>query len=78
MAAEGDWHLHALQLFIGAGSAAVNAWSHGAVTNVGISLAFGSIILVAVYSLGHISGAHLNPAVTTSAFGSRGAFPLAT
>lgn len=53
-------------VFIGAGSAAVNAWSHGAVTSVGVSLAFGSIILVVVYSLGHISGAHLNPAVTAS------------
>lgn len=53
-------------VFIGAGSAAVNAWSHGAVTNVGVSLAFGGIILVVVYALGHISGAHLNPAVTAS------------
>ncbi len=51
-------------VFIGAGSAAVNAWSNGAVSHVGISLAFGGIILVAVYALGHISGAHLNPAVT--------------
>jgi MIP family channel proteins len=51
-------------VFIGAGSAAVNAWSNGAVSHVGISLAFGGIILVAVYTLGHISGAHLNPAVT--------------
>jgi MIP family channel proteins len=53
-------------VFIGAGSAAVNAWSHGAITNVGVSLAFGAIVLVAVYALGHISGAHINPAVTVS------------
>jgi aquaporin NIP len=51
-------------VFLGAGSAAVNAWSNGAVSHVGVSLAFGAIILVAVYALGHISGAHLNPAVT--------------
>lgn len=51
-------------VFIGAGSAAVNAWSHGAVTEVGVSLAFGCVVLAAVYALGHISGAHINPAVT--------------
>jgi MIP family channel proteins len=51
-------------VFIGAGAAAVDAWSHGAVTHTGVSIAFGCIILVAVYSLGHVSGAHINPAVT--------------
>ena len=53
-------------VFVGAGAAAVNAWSNGAVTHTGVSLAFGAIILVAVYALGHISGAHINPAVTVS------------
>ncbi len=51
-------------VFLGAGAASVNAWSNGAVSHTGVSLAFGAIILVAVYSLGHVSGAHLNPAVT--------------
>lgn len=31
---------------------------------VGVSFAFGLTVLTIVYSLGHISGAHLNPAVT--------------
>ena len=31
---------------------------------VGVSLAFGLTVLTIVYSLGHVSGAHLNPAVT--------------
>ena len=31
---------------------------------VGVSFAFGLTVLSAAYSLGHISGAHLNPAVT--------------
>ena len=51
-------------VFLGAGAASVNAWSNGAVSHTGIALAFGGVILVAVYALGHISGAHLNPAVT--------------
>ena len=51
---------------VGAGAAAVNAWSHGVVSATGVSLAFGCVILIAVYALGHVSGAHLNPAVTVS------------
>jgi len=49
---------------IGPGSAAVNVWGPGSVTHVGVALAFGCVILAAVYAVGHVSGAHLNPAVT--------------
>ena len=51
-------------VFIGPGATAVNRWSDGAVTQVGVALAFGLVILAAVYALGRHSGAHLNPAVT--------------
>ncbi|KAG0580436.1 hypothetical protein M758_4G174800 [Ceratodon purpureus] len=42
----------------------VNEISNGKVTAVGISLAFGLVVTIMIYSVGHISGAHMNPAVT--------------
>jgi aquaporin Z len=50
-------------VFIGAGAIVVNDVS-GAVTHVGISLVFGLVVLALVYTLGDVSGAHINPAVT--------------
>jgi len=49
---------------IAAGTAGANAWSGGAISLVGVALAFGAVILAGVYALGHVSGAHFNPAVT--------------
>jgi aquaporin NIP len=51
-------------VFAGTGAIVVNDVSHGAVTHVGIALTFGLVVLALVYSLGDVSGAHLNPAVT--------------
>lgn len=51
-------------VFIGTGAIVVNEVSHGVVSHVGISLAFGLVVLAMIYSIGRISGAHLNPAVT--------------
>lgn len=53
-------------VFVGAGSAAVDAWSGGGVSAVGIALAFALVVLAMVYALGPISGAHINPAVTVA------------
>lgn len=42
----------------------VNEISNGKVTSVGVSLAFGLVVTIMIYAVGHISGAHMNPAVT--------------
>jgi aquaporin NIP len=50
-------------VFFGAGSIMVAA-EHGSFGQLGIALAFGLVITTMIYALGHISGAHLNPAVS--------------
>jgi len=61
-------------VFAGTGAIVINAASNGGVTQVGIALTFGLIVLAMIYAIGDISGAHLNPAVT-SAFWLSGRFP---
>ena len=46
-------------VFFGCGAVAV-----GQLPPVGIALAFGLVIAVMIYALGHVSGAHFNPAVS--------------
>jgi aquaporin Z len=62
-------------VFAGTGAIVINEASGGAITHVGISLTFGLIVLTMIYTVGDISGAHLNPAVSLSFFAAR-RFPL--
>jgi len=58
-------------VFAGTGAIIINDVSGGAVTNVGIGLTFGMIVLAMIYAVGDVSGAHLNPAVTLGFFAAR-------
>ena len=50
-------------VFAGAGAIMVDARTH-ALGHIGVSIAFGLAIMVMIYAVGHISGAHFNPAVS--------------
>lgn len=61
-------------VFAGTGAVMVNHISQNAITHLGISFVFGAVVTALIYTLGHISGAHLNPAVSLALW-TAGFFP---
>jgi aquaporin NIP len=51
-------------VFAGCGAIVTDTVHGGVIGAVGVSLVFGLVIMAMVYATGHLSGAHLNPAVT--------------
>jgi aquaporin Z len=51
-------------VFCGTGAIIIDQQTNGVVTHVGVAITFGLIVMAMIYSLGDISGAHMNPAVT--------------
>jgi len=52
-------------VFAGCGAIMVNQKT-GQLGHVGVAITFGLVIMIMVYAVGHVSGAHFNPAVTLS------------
>ena len=50
-------------VFAGCGAVMVDAKTHQ-LGHVGVAISFGLVIMFGIYAVGHISGAHFNPAVT--------------
>lgn len=53
-------------VFAGCGAIVADVRYDKALGAVGVSLVFGLIIMVMIYATGHLSGAHINPAVTVA------------
>jgi aquaporin Z len=61
-------------VFAGTGAIVINQASGGVIGHAGVALTFGLVVVAMIYTFGDVSGAHLNPAVTT-AFAVAGRFP---
>lgn len=55
-------------VFVGCGAMVINTEMGGVISHVGVAMSWGLIVMVLIYSIGDISGAHLNPAVTIGFF----------
>jgi aquaporin NIP len=62
-------------VFAGCGAIVVDHERGGSLGTVGVAAAFGLAIMAMIYATGHLSGAHINPAVTV-AFSALRHFPV--
>ena len=51
-------------VFAGTAAIVVNASTAGVISHLGVALVFGLVVMAMVFTIGDVSGAHMNPAVT--------------
>lgn len=51
-------------VFAGCGAITINTDKNSMLGQPGVAIVWGAAVMVMVYAVGHVSGAHINPAVT--------------
>jgi MIP family channel proteins len=62
-------------VFAGTGAVVIDQLTGGVIGHGGVAAAFGLVVAIMIFAVGHLSGAHLNPAVTAGFAGGRH-FPM--
>ncbi len=55
-------------VFLGTGAVVFDGMFAGAISHLGVGLVFGLAVMLIIYAIGDISGAHINPAVSIAFF----------
>jgi aquaporin Z len=58
----------AIMVFLGCGAMVIDNVYGGVLTHLGVALVWGLVVMMMIYSIGNVSGAHMNPAVTITFF----------